>query len=131
MRFNVEHVAVMNPKLGLIEKILSGEKTIESRWLKNKSAPWGKVMAGDRIYFKNSGGPVTVVAEAEKVMELTDLRKAIKIFGSGEWANGKNYCVLIWLKNPRKIQPFRIDKTGFGNGAAWLCVENIEKIKVC
>jgi len=35
----MDHIAIMNPKLKLIDKTLSGEKKVESRWLKNKSAP--------------------------------------------------------------------------------------------
>jgi|SRR3989344_7445778 len=105
-------------------------KQIESRWLKNKSAPWGKVKAGDRIYFKEAGKQVTATAEVEKVMELTDMNRAVEMFGSDEWAKGKNYCVLIWLKNPRIIEPFGINKSGFGSAAAWLCVEDINKIRL-
>ena len=80
----MDHVAIMNPGLKLIDRILSGEKKIESRWSKNKIAPWGKVKTGDRIYFKDAGKPVTAVTEVEKVMELTDMKKAIELFGSGE-----------------------------------------------
>jgi|SRR3989344_4353887 len=126
----MDHVAIMNPKLKLINKILSGEKKIESRWLKNKSAPWGKVKAGDRVYFKDSGGPVRVAAEVEKVEQFTDLEKAAKIFGDDSWKKDKNYCVLIWLKNPKKVEPFIINKSGFGSPAAWLCVGDINSIKV-
>jgi len=43
----------------------------------------------------------------------------------------KNYCILIFLKDAKRIEnPFNIDKKGFGNANAWLCVENIEKIKI-
>ena len=130
----MDHVAIMNKKFGdLIAKILSGEKKIESRWSKNKIAPWNRVKRGDRIYFKDSGGPVIAVAEIEKVrqFEKKDFDKARELFPTtDEWARGKNYCVLMWLKNPRKVKPFKIDKSGFGSAAAWLCVGNIEKIKV-
>ena len=70
------------------------------------------------------------MAEAEKVMETTDMKKAIGLFGSGEWAKGKNYCVLIWMKNPRRIAPFKINKSGFGSATAWLVVEDINKVKI-
>ena len=63
-------------------------------------------------------------------MELTDMNRAVEMFGSDEWAKGKNYCVLIWLKNPRIIEPFGINKSGFGSAAAWLCVEDINKIRL-
>jgi len=126
----MDHIAVVNPKLNLIEKILNGQKKIESRWLKNKSAPWDKIKVGEKKYFKDAGKPITAMAEAEKVMETTDMKKAIGLFGSGEWAKGKNYCVLIWMKNPRRIAPFKINKSGFGSATAWLVVEDINKVKI-
>ena len=131
---DMDHVAIMNKRFGdLIAKILSREKIIESRWSKNKIVPWGRVHSGDRVYFKNAGEPVIAVAEIEKVsqFEKKDFDKARELFPTtDEWARGKNYCVLMWLKNPRKVKPFKIDKSGFGSAAAWLCVGNIEKIKV-
>ena len=124
----MNHVAIMNKSYGdLIAKILSGEKKIESRWSKNRIAPWGRVKRGDRIYFKNSGGLVVAMATAEKVMqfERKDFDKARELFPApDEWARGKNYCVLIWLKNPKKVSPFKINKSGFGSAATWLCYSN-------
>lgn len=130
----MDHVAVMSKQLGdLIAKILSGEKKIESRWSKNKVTPWDKVHAGDTVYFKNSGGLVTAMASVSKVMqfERKDFDKARELFpASDEWTKNKNYCVLIWLKNPQKVGPFKINKSGFGSAAAWMCVEDIEKVRI-
>ena len=63
----MDHVAIMNKKMGLIDKVLDGRKTIESRWYKNRTAPWGKIKKGDTIYFKDSGGPIRARAEVKKV----------------------------------------------------------------
>jgi hypothetical protein len=41
----------------------------------------------------------------------------------------KNYCLLVFLKNPRKIRPFEINKKGFGLMSSWIAVDNINKIK--
>ena len=41
----------------------------------------------------------------------------------------KNYCILIFLKNPIGIKPFEIDKTGFGAMSAWIIAKNISKVK--
>ena len=122
------HIAIMNKSFGdLIAKILSREKKIESRWSKNRVAPWGKVQPGDTIYFKNSGGPVIAMAEVEKIrqFEKKDFDKARKLFSvSNVWTKDKNYCVLMWLKNSKKVSPFKINKAGFGSAAAWLCYFN-------
>ena len=64
------HVAIMRRSWGLLEKILSGEKTIESRWYMQKSEPWESIDAGDIIYFKNSGAPVTLSASVDKVLQF-------------------------------------------------------------
>jgi len=142
----MQHVAIMKKSWGLIPKILDGRKKIESRWGVNRCAPWGKVRSGDKIYFKNSGEPVTVAAKVSKIKEFENLnpkkvRELLKKYGGDNgisatsleetvsWARKKRYCTLIYLKNPKKIQPFNIDKTGFGSAAAWLCVKNIGRIK--
>lgn len=51
----MHHVAIMKPSWKLIPKILSGEKTIESRWYQTRRAPWNGIAAGDVVYFKDSG----------------------------------------------------------------------------
>ena len=62
----MDHVAIMKKSWKLTEKILSGEKKIESRWYKSKYPPWGKIKKGDIIYFKDSGEPVSIKAKVEK-----------------------------------------------------------------
>ena len=142
----MDHVAIMNKKLGLIDKILLGNKTIESRWLKNKSAPYGKIKAGDIVYFKNSGDLVIAKATVKKVIQYDNIdqitvKKIISKYGGVGgiciqnqdfllWTESKKYCVLIWLENPQSITSFKIDKTGFGIGSAWITVKNIAKIRL-
>ena len=41
----------------------------------------------------------------------------------------KRYCLIIFLKDVEEVRPFEIDKSGFGAMAAWLVVDDIEKIK--
>jgi hypothetical protein len=48
-----------------------------------------------------------------------------------KFSEKKNYCILIFLKEVKSISPFDINKAGFGNASAWLCVEDIENIKIC
>src|SRR3989304_3580104 len=119
----MDHIAIMKKSWGLIPKILDGRKKIESRWGKNKCAPWGKVKVGDRVFFKNSGEPVTVLARVSKVLQFEDLnsegvREILGKYGGDdgisisnlentiEWAKEKRYCTLIFLENPKEIQPF-------------------------
>jgi len=39
----MDHVAILSKKYELLDKIISGEKTIESRWYVNRIAPWNKM----------------------------------------------------------------------------------------
>jgi hypothetical protein len=141
----MEHVAIMRPDWGFIQKIVTGQKVIESRWYKRKYPPWQRIQAGERIYFKDAGGLVTAQAEVEKVLYFSDLtpetvRTMLEIYGKEDGIEAeqlpafyqrfkdKNCCMLIYLKNAQRIQPFEIDKRGFGMMSAWLCVERVADI---
>ena len=143
---SMDHVAIMKKSWHLLPKILSGEKTIESRWYMHRCEAWGKVSAGDTVFFKNSGEPVTVHARVKKVLQFEHLAPAKvrsilekyggrggignESFGSiWSWAKRKTYCVLVFLEHPSAVQPFRINKMGFGSAAAWLCVGRIASVK--
>lgn len=140
----MNHIAIMKKSWGLIPKIVSGEKTIESRWYKNRVAPWDRIQIGDTVFFKNSGEAVTAVAIVSKVLQFSDLDKKQfnEIIGEyadqisltnkdyNEYYQSKNYCILIFLENVRELEePFTIDKAGYGSATAWMCVENLEKVK--
>ncbi len=140
------HIAIMNKKKALISKIVSGEKTIESRWYVSKIAPWDRIKKEETIYFKESGGLVTAKALVKDVLQFDGLNES-KIFEilnkygkqigfqptqHKKWArynSNKKYCILIFLEKPQYIEPFKADKTGFGTGCAWMCIENIEKVR--
>ena len=141
----MDHVAIMKKSWGMIPKILSGEKTIESRWYQTKRAPWDTAFSGDTIFFKDSGGLVTAQAIISKVMQLNigdvaDIQKILKKYNKKiclpdadpkTWNTMPRYCILLWLTDPKPIaKPFSIDKTGFGAPAAWITVKNIRKIKI-
>lgn len=143
----MDHLAIMKKSWGLLPKIFSGEKKIESRWYKSKHLPWGKIKPGERIFFKNSGEPVSLMAEVEKVLQFASLtpgkvRELLETYGKDDgispaeiqsfWQRfkDKKYCLLIFLKNPQAVKPFEINKKGFGMMAAWITVENINQIRV-
>jgi ASC-1-like (ASCH) protein len=142
----MEHIAIMKKSWGLTKKILSGEKKIESRWYMTKCAPWDRIKPGETIYFKDSGEPVTIKAEVERVLQFPDLdevkvREILEQYGGVdglgikdipkfiERFKNKKYCLLVFIKNHEKIQPFDIEKKGFGNMAAWICIDDVKKIR--
>ena len=147
----MEHIAIMKKSWGLLPKIISGEKTIESRWYKTKCEAWGRVKPGDTVYFKDSGESVSLRAKVAKVIEFSGLtpskvREILKKYGGNpsagggiglgdfdyfyDWVKNKKYCVLIFLKDIKSIKPFKINKAGFGSARAWITIKNIKGIKI-
>lgn len=142
----MDHVAILSKKNKILEKILSGKKTIESRWYESKRAPWGRIKEGDIIYFKESGEPVTVCAQVKKVEEflltphavLKIITRYIKELGGSHdgivsWhkeIKNKKYGILIHIKDVKQIKPFQINKKGFGTMAAWISLDSIKKIVI-
>jgi len=138
----MEHLAILSKKRRLLIKILSGEKKIESRWYKFKKPPLGVISIGDIIYFKESGCPVSAKAIVENIITYENLTphrivEIIKKYGSSigidlnfvEEVKDKRFCVLIFLGNPQKIEPFEINKKRYGLTSAWITIDNINKLK--
>ncbi len=142
----MEHVAIMRKSWGLTRKIITGQKSMESRWYKVRYAPWNRIGPGDTIYFKDSGEPVTVKAEVGRVMAFSGLtpgkvRGILNEYGESDGLEtdeiprfldmfrDKKYCMLIFLKNPRRVEPFHIDKTGFGAMSSWIVVDDVSRIR--
>jgi ASC-1-like (ASCH) protein len=143
----MEHIAIMRKSWRLTEKILTGKKKIESRWYKVKYRPWDAIEENETVYFKDSGNPVTIKAEVEKIIQFTGLvpekvKEILDKYGRDdgieekdiadyyERFKNKRYCILVFLKNPKNIEPFNINKNGFGAMSAWITIDNVEKIKI-
>lgn len=146
---HLDHVAIMKKEWGLIPKILSGEKKLESRWYMNKCRPWDHISRGDTVYFKNAGEPVTLKAKVSGVVQESDLNpikvrellwKYAQDDGLGidddkleifyERFKDKKYVMFIYLAEPQEVKPFEINKKGFGAMSAWISIDCVEKLKV-
>jgi len=143
----VDHVAIMKKSWGLIPKILNGTKVAESRWYKSRIIPWNRIKKGDNLYFKNSGESVIVKTRVNKVIQyqMSNNKQALEIMkkhaekdlGIKEipseilnYIKDKKYAVIVFFDRVEEIKPFNIDKTGFGAMAAWISINNINKIKI-
>ncbi len=137
----MDHLAILNKKLKLLDKIISGEKTIESRWYKSKKTPYNNIKSEDRVYFKESGEPVTVRSKVENALFFESLskKKIISIlekYGKeicipvsySKNLTGKNFCILVFLKDVEKVKPFSIGKKGYGMMAAWITLSSISNV---
>lgn len=142
----MEHIAIMRKSWGLTQKIMDGRKKIESRWYSVKYRPWNSIKKNETIYFKTSGEPIKIKAIVSSVAQFAELTpsKVKKILNKHGYDIGleqekipeflkrfknKKYCILIFLKNPRKIKPFEINKTGFGAMSAWITLDSVSKMR--
>lgn len=114
------HLAILaEPFLSMV---LSGEKSIESRFSRNRCAPYGEIGDGDIILLKEVSGPICGLALARRI-SCYDLRtepidRIRHRFGAGIgaddafWASRADalYATLIELDAPASIAPVGCDK---------------------
>lgn len=114
------HVAIFaEPFLSLV---LSGRKTIESRFSRNRCAPYGDIEDGDIILVKEVAGPICGVALARRTwcydLVAEPIERIKDRFGVGIcaddafWESRADalYATLIELDVPAPIAPVRCDK---------------------
>lgn len=140
----MDHVVYVDTKARELEKLLAGEKTMIVRGATGRKLPYGRVHPGDRLYFiQNKGDGMVracaVVCEVFNSEKLTEEQSAQwvetnqpKLHLTPEqvkrWA-GKRYLVLIEVRDVQPVEPFAIDRSGYGNMDDWLPVEVIEHVK--
>lgn len=119
-----------------LEAVLEGRKTIESRFTATRRAYWRRVLYGDRLFLKQSSGPVCATAKIVKVRYYQSLtpkqieqiknRYNRRILGTDEYWQGKSNCrygVLVWLGQVKRIRPIQIDKRDW---RAWVVLTEQE-----
>ena len=89
----MKHLAIFKGEAG--ENILSGKKTIESRFSRKKTVPFGQVSSGDLVYIKPSGKDIIGQFRVKKVIffdgfEERDV-KEIKLKYEREIVADENY----------------------------------------
>ena len=117
-----DHLAVLKP--AYLRLIVEGVKTIECRLTRTPKPPFKSINKGDKVYLKQSSGPVLAVGQAAKVIcrqinGLEDLERIRREYGEEIMAQDEfwkarqtcRYCTLVFLKNVQALaEPFRIDK---------------------
>ena len=130
---NYHLVILKKPYLNMI---LEGRKRIESRLYKTKHPAFGRVFAGDKLFLKVSSGPVCAVATVERIKTFENLtpgrilglkRQYNHDIGGGDehWQSKMDcrYCLLVWLKDVKAIEPLRIQKKDW---RAWVVLTEKE-----
>lgn len=80
----MKHLAIFKGEAG--NWILSGKKTIESRFSRRKNPPYGIISAGDLVYIKPSGKDIIGQFRVKKVifydgLEVGDVREIREKYG--------------------------------------------------
>lgn len=120
---NSLHLGIFNqPYYSLI---ISGDKTIESRFSINKCSPYGKVKKNDVVFIKETGKSIcaySIVSEVKYYskennnlnLQLLEenYSKDICVCDNNFWKDrsNKNYATLLWVANPTTISSFCINK---------------------
>lgn len=133
------HLAIFSPSV--IEALFNGIKTIESRFSKNKTAPYLQVSVGDVVYIKPSGEDIIGQFMVKKVLFLEgytkqDFDELITAHWSKiGWGNKKEedrfikekreesrYVTLLWIDQVEKFitPPVRIRKS---DNRAWVVLD--------
>jgi len=108
------HIAIMHEPY--LARVLARQKTIESRFLRLRSAPYDRVSVGDTIGLKRASGPIVAVAPVTAVRQYDDLTPdriaaLVAQFGADlrldpdfiAHIRDRRYAVLIWLGTPRLL----------------------------
>ena len=141
----MDHVVYVDAKSGEMEKILAGAKTMIVRGATGRKLPYGRVYAGDRLYFIQNNGDGLVCASAEVVevfnseklsesescLLIQEHRAALQLEAAQikRWSS-KRYLTLISITNPVAFEPFEIDRSEYGNMDDWLPVGEIDRVRV-
>jgi ASC-1-like (ASCH) protein len=128
------HLVIL--KKPYLDAILAGRKKIESRLSKTKPYTLGRVLAGDKLFLKESSGPVCATAKAAAVksfdnltpIQITEIKERYNcdILGSDEYWQSRNDCrfgFLVWLEDVKSIKPVRINKKDW---RAWVVLTEKE-----
>jgi ASC-1-like (ASCH) protein len=128
------HLVIL--KKPYLDAILAGQKRIESRFFRIKPYTFGCVLVGDKLFLKESSGPVCATAMVKAVKDfdnltseqIAEVKKQYNhyILGSDEYWRSKSNCrfgFLVWLGDVKSIEPVRINKKDW---RAWVVLTEKE-----
>lgn len=125
----IEKIKNKNIHLGVFAEsyltyVLEGKKTIESRFSKNKIAPYNQINKNDIVIVKKSSGNVVAYFTIKEVifynLSITPISEIKAKYNEqlcvdeNFWISKKssNYATLIIIDNLVKLNPFHINKKG-------------------
>ena len=140
----MDHVVYVDHKSGELEKLIANEKKIIIRGATGRKLPYGRVHEGDVLYFIRNNGEGLVRAKTQVIKvfnsEKMSKEESIRLVDDNSeglqlsskqhknWA-GKRYLVLITVDRVVELEPFKIDRSNYGNMDDWLPVKDINYVK--
>jgi hypothetical protein len=127
----LRETVMANPSVGIhlgifaepfLSSMLNGDKTIESRFSRNRCAPYGEIQQGDVILIKEVAGPICGLTMASKTWCFDLSRESIwrirERFGMQICADDdfwlsrsdSQYATIIELAETTSISPLECDK---------------------
>ena len=141
----MDNVVYLDYKAKELENLKSGNKTMIIRGVMGRKLPYGRLNEFDVLYFIENIGDGLVKGKAiveeifnsekltkEQSIEIVEKHQEKLLLNKGleKRFAGKRYLVLITIKDFKELEPFKIDRSNYGNMDDWLPVENIEKVKI-
>lgn len=141
----MDHIVYLDYPAGEMKKMIAGSKTMIIRGAAGRKIPYGRVSAGDQLFFLNNNGEGLVKAKAvvksvfnsekmtkdESIALVNENMDKLRLSEAQKkrWA-GKRYLVLIETENFQNIAPFEFNRAAFSNNMDdWLAIENIDLAK--
>ena len=136
------HLVYADPKAKVLEKILSGRKTMILRAAAGRRTPYGKVLPGETLYLTEhlGSGKVKACAQVSQVIESGKLEEeACAAFlapyeeqlalsdAQREKMGQKRFMVLIGIADAHRIEPFSVELPGCKDD--WVILEDLDAVR--
>lgn len=135
------HLVYCDDKEKVIEKIISGLKTMVVRGAAGRKIPHSRVFEGEILYFMKKGtGKITAMATVESVQNFVKLsdeeiintlatnQERLQLSEKQKERWHKKCLILVSFKDVKKIEPLDFDRQG--NMDDWLIIDKIEDVVV-
>jgi len=139
----MDHIVFVTRSSLELKELLAGERCMIVRGSLGKRVPYGRVNAGDMLFFTIGNGRNVVKATAmvsdvidtakltpeENTSIIASHRKKLQLSNDEMTKlSGKKYLSLIKISDVNHVVPFTVAAYGSGESDDWMVVDNIDDI---